>query len=455
MLGPALRRRLLVAAALILVCAAAAAALAAPAHAFIPTLEPTWAKSFDGGTDSTDRAYDIGVSGNTVWVCGAWREGASLQDMALVRVPTIGLRARAFTWKGLRGSDAALALATAPDGSVYTAGYSGGATKADLRLVKWSSLGKVLWSSRIDGPAHGNDGATDVAVDGLGRVTVCGYAVTSAGVRWLVAGYSKSGALRWMRRRSERPGVAGSTAKALCVDGGGSVYVTGSRWMGSGEYESLTVKYSRSGEVVWTRVAASDEGQSSITDCITRCPTGGVYVGGKISRSVTYWDPLLIRYSKGGESTTFSNGADLEGEGDLHSLAVASDGSVIAGGTQAEDHADCPKVTRYAAAGAPLDSWFWPLSDCTWPAEIASVSADNAGHVYWAGYQMKVGADMKPIIDCRSVSAGDLAWTGAWSAGGSFVEATDCVVSGTTLYVAGVHDKGAQGTNMFVLKYAP
>lgn len=454
MLGPALRRRLLVAAALVLVCAAALAALAQPAQAFIPTLEPTWAKSFDGGTNSVDRAYDIGVSGNTVWVCGAWREGTSLQDMALVRVPTIGLRARAFTWKGPRGSDAALALAIAPDGSVYTAGYSGGPTKADVRLVKWSSLGKVLWTSRIDGPAHGNDGAVDVVVDGLGCVTVCGYAATSSGQRWLVAGYSKSGALRWSRRRSERPGVQ-STAKALCVDGGGSVYVTGTRWSGSSEADALTVKYSRSGDVVWTRAAASDEGQRSAADCITRCPAGGVYVGGDISRSATGRDPLLIRYTKAGASTVFSNGADLEGSGRLRSLAVASDGSVIAGGIQAEDHADCPKATLYAAAGTPLDSWFWPLSDCTWPAEIASVAADTSGHVYWAGYQMKVGADMKPIIDCRPVGAGDGAWTGAWSAGGSFVEATDCVVSGTTLYVAGVHDKGAENSNLFVLKYAP
>jgi hypothetical protein len=175
-----------------------------------------------------------------------------------------------------------------------------------------------------------------------------------------------------------------------------------------------------------------------------------------ISRSATYWDPLLIHYSKVGESTVSSNGTDLEGEGSLRSLAVASDGSVIAGGIQAEDHADCPKATLYPAdAGAPLVSWFWPLSDCTWPAEIASVAGDTSGHVYWAGYQMKVGADMKPIIDCRPVGAGDGAWTGAWSAGGSFVEATDCVVSGTTLYVAGVHDRGAQNTNLFVLKYAP
>jgi hypothetical protein len=453
MLGPALRRRLLVAAALILVCAAAAAALAAPAQAFIPTIEPAWSKSFDGGTNSVDRAHDIGIFEKTVWVCGTWRDGSGGQDTALVRVPTNGLRAREFTWRGPRGRDAALAMAVARDGSVYTAGYSGGATREDLRLIKWSSLGRVVWTRRYDGPSHGDDGAVDVVVDRWGNVTVCGYAETSLGSRMVVASYDSSGGLRWLRRRTEMRG-AKSAARALCLDGLGNVYVTGERWSNT-THRTLTVKYSRAGDYQWSRLVEGDDGRIAFPMSIVRCPSGGVYVAGGIGRLGTASDPLLMRYTASGELTVFNNGENHGENGHHNAVAVASDGSVIAGGVQDVDCAACPQAILYDAAGAPLASWLWDDCDCEWPAGIHAVAADAYGHVYWAGAMMPTGADMRPVIDCRPVGAGDGAWTGAWSAGGSFVEATDCVVSGTTLYVAGVHDRGAQNTNLFVLKYAP
>jgi hypothetical protein len=452
MLGSLHGRALLAAAALVFICAAVAAAVSAPpARAFLPTLEPVWAKTFDGGTNLIDRASDIGVFENTVWVCGTWRDGTVGQDMALVRVPTIGLRARAFTWKALRGRDAALALAIAGDGSVYTAGYSGGATKKDLRLVKWSSLGKVLWTKRYDGSSHGDDQATDVAVDRWGNVTVCGWTITGSGTRMVVASYNASGGERWVRLRHELRGVR-SAAEALCVDSMGNVYVTGERW--STNTQAITVKYSRSGDVLWTRSTTAG-GTTAYADSIARCPSGGVYVAGSVVHDVTGQDPLVMRYTSAGALTFFSNGTDVAQNGRLAAVAVASDGSVIAGGNQADECTYNPQAMLYASSGTLSNTWTWPDSSCEWDARIAATAADDLGHVYWAGYQMKEGSDMRPIIDCQPVGAGDGAWTGAWTAGGSFVQATDCVVAGATLYVAGVHDKGAQGTNLFVLKYAP
>lgn len=453
MLGSASRRRLLVAAALAFVCAVALVAAAAPARAFIPTLEPVWSKSFDGGTNLVDRPSDIGIFEKTVWVCGTWRDNTAGQDTALVRVPTAGLRARPFTWKGPRGRDAALALATARDGSVYTAGYSGGPTREDLRLIKWSPLGRVLWTRKYDGASHGNDRAVDVAVDRWGNVTVCGYTDTSLGRRMLVISYSSSGGVRWIRRRFETLG-ARSAATALCVDGTGTVYVTGQRWSDDST-RAVTVKYSRSGDFKWSRYVEGEGYDAAFADDVVRCPSGGVYVAGGIGRDSTGLDPLIVRYTAAGEPTLFSNGADITDWGRHKAVAVASDGSVIAGGDQIVGIGGCPQATLYAATGAQSAYWLWPECECGWDPAIYDVAADKSGHVYWAGGVMPLGGDMMPLVDCRSVNGGGGEWTGAWTAGGSFVKATECVVSGTTLYVAGVHDRGAQGTNLFVLKYTP
>ena len=97
--------------------------------------------------------------------------------------------------------DVATAVATAPDGSVYTAGYSTRKlANPDIILIKWSRLGKVLWTRPYAAGPYG-DAAVDVVVDRFGNVTVCGTGGGATGTAWVLASWSTDGKRRWVRTR--------------------------------------------------------------------------------------------------------------------------------------------------------------------------------------------------------------------------------------------------------------
>ena len=112
--------------------------------------------------------------------------------------------------------DIATCIALGPGNAVYTAGMSIGANGMfDMLLLKWSAAGGVQWARRYDGPAHGQDQATEVVVDSAGNVTVCG-STTSGAERGLgrgeLVGHRRQALVVAVRRRRtardrpQRPG---------------------------------------------------------------------------------------------------------------------------------------------------------------------------------------------------------------------------------------------------------
>lgn len=430
------------------------AGLAERASAYVPTYEPTWAKSidYDGGADDYLVDVLVGPDG-TVWACGAGRSESRNTDFCLVRVPANGLRAYKYGWDGgLRLKDRAQALARGRDGAIYTVGMStsrlGG---ADIRLIKWSAFGKVVWTRRLDGTGHGYDTGLDVVVDRSNNVTVCGWATGSAGDQnWAVASWSPLGKLRW-RAGYDRAGGFDS-AQALCVDSSGNVYVTGRATNADQNAVSVTIKYSRTGLRLWRRsYGGVGDGVAPDTAAIVRAPAGGVYVGGFMRRidDPTEWTgPVVLHYTSAGIRSVIMGDVAAPAVAGLSALAVDSDGNIVTGGWQYDAGVRCPEVRLVSAAGVPLTMWSWPSGGPETRGQIYDVTADGAGNVYWAGTRGVL------LIGRRSVSGAGGDWNGAWSAGEG-VEPNACAVSGSALYVVGAHDTGAKGKNMFVLKYRP
>ena len=77
------------------------------------------------------------------------------------------------------GTKIAHALAVDDMGNVYGAGQSPGAG-SDYTTIKYSPDGQQLWVQRYDGPAHGDDVATAIAVAPDGSVYVTGWSTTSS-----------------------------------------------------------------------------------------------------------------------------------------------------------------------------------------------------------------------------------------------------------------------------------
>jgi hypothetical protein len=85
------------------------------------------------------------------------------------------------------------------DGNVLVTGYAEGNNYADYATLKYSNSGVPLWTNRYNGAGNGNDVANAIAVNSAGEVYVTGYGSASS-EEFVTIKYSSSGETLWTRK---------------------------------------------------------------------------------------------------------------------------------------------------------------------------------------------------------------------------------------------------------------
>ncbi len=198
-----------------------------------------WANRYDGPGHRTDTAKAIVVSpdGETVFVTGSSvgkTTGSDYATEAINASTGATVWTRRYNGSG-DGADQACCVAVSPDGkTVYVTGASVATGHGqDYVTIAYNALtGATVWTSRYDGPGHGDDAAAGMVVSADGTslyVTGSSYGGAATGADYATESLSSStGARRWVRRYN---GTAGgndaATALALAPDGS-RLFVTGS-----------------------------------------------------------------------------------------------------------------------------------------------------------------------------------------------------------------------------------
>ena len=191
------------------------------------------------------------------------------------------------------------ALAVDGAGNVYVTGSSwGSGTDFDYATVKYDANGSLLWVRRYNGQGNGNDFASALAVDGGGSVYVTGSSDGSGTSRdYATVKYATNGSLLWVQRYNG-PGNGTDNANALAVDGAGSVYVTGdSDGSGTGR-DYATVKYDANGILLWEMRYNGPGNGTDNASSLAVDGAGRVYVTGWSDGSGTGRDYATIKYSQ-------------------------------------------------------------------------------------------------------------------------------------------------------------
>jgi len=205
---------------------------------------PQWVARYHGPGTGSDYAHAIAidVSAN-VYVTGASAGSGTAFDYATIKYNPGGQQQWVARYDGpAHSNDHAAAIGVDGSGDVYVTGDSVGlGTDYDYATVKYDSAGQEQWVARYNGPANDQDGATSMAVDNSGNVYVTGYSRRSLfNDGYATIKYNSVGQQEWLARYDDE---LDNFAQAIAVDGAQNVYVTG-RSLGSGtNYDYATIKY--------------------------------------------------------------------------------------------------------------------------------------------------------------------------------------------------------------------
>jgi uncharacterized delta-60 repeat protein len=314
-----------------------------------PTGSRLWYEFFGSQDGANDLVVDS--QGNVI-VCGSEHRASS--DAATVKYRPNGDTAwvRCYDWAGYE--DYAQAIACGQAEALATAGFGAGATSHyDCITVMYDSSGDRLWATGYDGPNHGDDRTYCVAADSSGNIVAVGYGDNgyTTPYDYLTIKYDSAGETLWTRRY-DGPAGRDDKAKAVAVDASGNVLVTGyARAMDSGQ-QCTTIKYGPAGEILWV-AGFERNGEHSAGEAVAVDSIGCVYVAGWAAHAGTYSDCMTVKYSSSGDTLwTESYNGPGNSVDYCSAIALGADGGVSVTGPSQGDFVTIKYVQNGGVADA-------------------------------------------------------------------------------------------------------
>jgi uncharacterized delta-60 repeat protein len=339
-----------------------------------------WNREFDGplGLDDFASALVVDHTGN-VYVGGlCTANSATAFDFGVVKYNSSGTQQWVrFDNPVPRANVAALALDAAQN-LIVTGPFT------DFLTIKYTPDGSKVWLAQYDGPKHGDDIATCVAVDPSGNVIIAG---ASEGINTYfdlaVVRYSPTGIQQWVQRYN---GIGGSDdhLQGLKVDGHGNSYLAAwsQSYPDSGSaYSILLVKVSAQGDTLWTRRYAN--AMLAYYDGIALDSIGNLFLAGSqpfnpsaacsvITAKYRADGLLLWSRTYGTPGTSYS----------ARAIGVDRDDNVFVGGGSGVG--DGFFMLKYTSGGQLL--WHSDFGSAADPVnEISALATDDSGSVTIVG----------------------------------------------------------------------
>jgi uncharacterized delta-60 repeat protein len=333
-----------------------------------------WVARYNGPDNSSEEATAIALDGSgNVYVTGSSWGSKTASDYATVKYDSAGQEQWVVRYDGPASyTDEATALAVDGTGNVYVTGGSYGlGFNYDYATIKYNAAGQQQWVARYDGPINSDDEATGIVLDASGNVYVTGYSAGSAGYDYATINYDTLGQQQWVSRY-DGPAHGVDYASAIAIDGSSNVHVTGYSGGSGTDSDYATIRYDAAGHEQWV---ARYDGPISSADqatAITLDASGNVYVTGNSYGSNGTWDYATVKYDSGGQQQwvsryngpgnygDYANGIAVDGAGNVYvtgasygSLDISWDYATIKYGTLTPRVAPTPRPRPPTPAPRP------------------------------------------------------------------------------------------------------
>jgi uncharacterized delta-60 repeat protein len=350
------------------------------------------------------------------------------------------------------GNARASAVAVTGSGNVYVTGYSAGwGGYSDYATIAFTSSGVTLWTNRYHGPGSRGDQAKAIAVDGSGTVYVTGFSFGSSGYSdYATVAYNGVGVALWTNRY-HGPVNGDDKAIAIAVDGSDKVFVTGSSFGSGSSSDYATISYNSAGVALWTNRYSGPGISPDNANAIAVDASGNVYVTGRSYSFGTNADYVTVAYSTAGVGlwTNRYNGPGNSGD-EATAIAVDGSGKVFVTGNSANDYA----TIAYTSGGVALwtNRYDGPGNSGDYATAIA---ADGNGHVYVTGYSYGASG-FWDYATIAYTSGGAPLWTNRYNGPGNATDqaAAIAVDKSGNVYVTGYSEGSGSAGDCTTVAYS-
>ena len=256
-----------------------------------------------GASSGCPAAIALDASGN-VLVTGFMGYGYTDFDMVTVKYSQTGEELWVSSYIGPDlGKDLAEAIDTDAEGNVYVTGRSTGRdTETDIITIRYNcSTGAEEWVERFN--RNGNDGGSALVVDErAGIVYVTGYSGSIS--EYTTIAYSLAGEQKWVAFYHYLESVS-DYAQAVSLDESGNIYVTGCS-AGAGYSfcdDYATIMYNPSGVQQWAARYSSQGIHEDMAKAIALDGAGSVYITGSVNGLLNS-DIATIKYEQSSTEDT-------------------------------------------------------------------------------------------------------------------------------------------------------
>lgn len=259
-----------------------------------------------GKMDDYPKALKVDASGN-VYVAGEVRDSTGQAfEMVTIKYNAAGELQWDRLYRGATSKDdRATGLALDPQGNVLVTGSTNVDQAApwmtDYITIKYDPNGQEIWKKTYNGPANSSDAPIGVEVDGAGCIYVAGISLKYTGSEdYHVIKYTSSGDTLWTARYNTSQGNS-QTMRVLALDPAANIYVTGSSQGPTGRDYS-TLKFDSSGVRVWVMRYNGPAGPGDEPYGMAVNANGAVAVTGQSQGNTSGLDYATVLYADGGPS---------------------------------------------------------------------------------------------------------------------------------------------------------
>ncbi len=304
-------------------------------------------------------------------------------------------------------------------GNIYLAGFTMTTNHHDMLVIKLNSTGDTLWTRTYNGFDNSEDEANDIAVDALGNVYTTGYANNdTTGEDFVTLKYSATGQLLWSAVFND-PFGDDDKASSIVLDGSGNVYVTGTTTKSSDKTNEdyCTIKYNSAGLQQWATAFVGPGGGTDRAVKVVVDASGNPIVTGRCYNGLDD-DWVTIKYNTNTGAAIWTNFLDFIKNDRAENMTIDASGNVYVTGRARDINYDVA-TRKIDANGNTLWTKFYAGAG---DDRGRAIAVDATGNVYVAG-EIDLNAssvvDLFDIFTLKYNSAGVQQWVKTYNGTGS------------------------------------